>query len=83
MNDKKCCGEKVILPDKLGSCPFCIVTSILLTIVSWSAYLIISQYSIAFWLKAIVLIVCCLFSMLALSHAVAYFIKKNNRNRGK
>jgi hypothetical protein len=76
MENKNCCGEQGNYNKKLGTCRTCIISSILLTTIFWTALFIARQHSFPHWIQMIALFFSCLFSLLVLSHAIAFFVKR-------
>lgn len=71
---RKCCGEVDL--SNLGTCRFCFILSVILNVICWSGYFLVSKYIPNYWLSLTILIFSCLFALLFLAHSIAFFVKK-------
>lgn len=74
---KRCCGELDL--SQFGRCMHCVVLATMLTVLSWTGFFVVRQNFPSPWLSATVMIFSCLFSLLLLAHAIAFFGKREKQ----
>jgi len=63
--------------EKLGRCYFCIIASVVGTIIGWGLFILLLEINANLYFLWILFSITCFFTLLLLVHIIAYFKRKS------